>query len=105
MHTLRTALVLFLALLAAGAVQAFEDIALQVDMHEGKVVTALEGKLTIIKKDGDNAAFAVSAEAKITRNQKPIALEELKEGDLVKVAVKREGNKEIAIAIDARSPE
>jgi hypothetical protein len=71
----------------------------------GKVVSAGDSKLVIVDDDGDNEEFEVSSKTTITRNQKPADLDDLQEGDLVKVVAQRSGTKYVAVKIDARAPE
>ncbi len=75
------------------------------DLLAGKVVSAGDGKLVIVDDDGDNEEFEVTAKTKITRNQKEADLDDLQEGDLVKVKAQRKGVKFVALQIDARTPE
>ena len=59
------------------------------DSHEGIVVKAGDGKLTMTDKDGKNEHMhKVAAETKITCDGKPCKLEDLKEGFQVKVTLK-----------------
>ena len=81
------------------------SLALAEEKLEGKVVSAGDGKLVIVDDDGDNEEFEVSAKTKITRNQKEADLDDIQEGDLVKVKARRDGTKYIAVQIDARAPE
>jgi Cu/Ag efflux protein CusF len=75
------------------------------DIHEAKVVRAGDGKLEIVEKDGDNVTLSVPASTKVTRNEKPAALDDLKEGDIVDIKVSRKGSKLVALRIDAIAPE
>ena len=81
------------------------SLALAEEKLEGKVVSAGDGKLVIVDDDGDNEEFEVSAKTKITRNEKEADLDDIQEGDLVKVKAHRNGTKYIAVQIDARAPE
>ena len=61
--------------------------------HEGKVVKAGDGKLTMTDKDGNNKHMHnVSASATITRDGKDSKLADLKEGDLIKVTTNTDSN-------------
>jgi Domain of unknown function (DUF5666) len=80
-------------------------LALAEEKLEGKVVSAGDGKLVIVDDDGDNEEFEVSSKTKITRNEKPADLDDLQEGDVVKVTAQRSGVKYVALKIEARAPE
>jgi hypothetical protein len=59
--------------------------------HEGKVVKAGAGKLTMTDKDGGNQhTHDVAADAVITCDGKACKLEDLKEGTFIKVTMKDE---------------
>jgi hypothetical protein len=59
--------------------------------HEGKVVKAGAGKLTMTDKDGKNEhTHDIAADAAITCDDKACKLEDLKEGTFVKVTMKDE---------------
>jgi hypothetical protein len=92
-------------LAAVAAPDASSSLFAAEDKLEGKVVSAGDGKLVIVDDDGDNEEFEVSAKTKITRNQKAADLDDLQEGDLVKVTAQRRGTKYVALQIEARSPE
>jgi hypothetical protein len=63
----------------------------QAKTHEGKVVKAGDGKLTMTDKDGKNEhTHAVGADAKITCDGKECKLEDLKAGTAVTVTMKDE---------------
>ena len=90
---------------AAGAPVAADAALLADENLVGKVVSAGDGKLVIVDDDGDNEEFEVTAKTKITRNQKEADLDDLQEGDLVKVKAQRKGVKFVALVIEARAPE
>lgn len=69
--------------------------------HEGKVVKAAEGKLTMTDKEGKEHTHPVAADAKITCDGKDCKLEDLKAGYRVKVTTKDDSN--TAIRIEAQS--
>ncbi|MBI1902521.1 MAG: hypothetical protein HYS13_15580 [Planctomycetia bacterium] len=73
--------------------------------HEGKVVTAANGKLTMTDKEGKNqATHTVSPTARISCDGKACKLEDLKAGFTVKVTVdKAIDGKEQAVQIAATS--
>ena len=72
--------------------------------HEGKVVTAANGKLTMTDKEGNKATHDVSPTARITCDGKACKLEDLKAGFAVKVTLdKAIDGKEQAVQIAATS--
>jgi uncharacterized protein (TIGR03000 family) len=75
--------------------------------HEGKIVKAADGKLTMTNKDGSNRhTHDVSADAKITSDGKEVKLDELKEGYFVKVTTNTDDNdKSTVTRIEARETE
>jgi hypothetical protein len=75
-------------------------------IHEGKVVKAADGRLTMTDTDGSNRqTHVVARDAKITCDGKECKLEDLKEGCTVKVTLEpaRQGGT-WATKIEARSP-
>lgn len=74
-------------------------------MHDGMVVSAGDGKLVMTDKDGGNKhTHNVAVDAKITFDGKEIKLEDLKEGNFVKVTTNTDDNgKTWAIKIEARA--
>jgi len=71
--------------------------------HEGLVVKAGDGKLTMTDKDGKNQhTHDVAADAKITCDGKECALDKLEKGCTVKVTVEKKGDKEQATRIEAK---
>jgi hypothetical protein len=79
-----------MVLVALALVMLFAQPALAAEeTHEGIVVKAGQGKLTMTDKDGKNQhTHNVPLEAKITCDGKPCRLEDLKEGFSVKVTTK-----------------
>ncbi len=73
------------------------------EVHEGKVLSAGDDKLTILDSDGENETFAVTAETKITLDGKPVQLNDLQSGFPVKVKAVRKGDKYSATSIEART--
>ena len=75
--------------------------------HEGKIVKAADGKLTMTNKDGSNRhTHDVSADAKITSDGKEVKLDELKEGYFVKVTTNTDDNDKTTVTrIEARETE
>jgi hypothetical protein len=73
--------------------------------HEGMVVTAGDGKLAMTDKDGSNKhTHNVAVDAKITFDGKEVKLEDLKEGNFVKVTTNTDDNgKTWAIKIEAKA--
>jgi hypothetical protein len=71
--------------------------------HEGIVVKAGEGKLTMTDKDGKNEhTHQVARDAQITCDGKQCRLEDLKQGFQIKVTVEKRGNLETATKIEAK---
>jgi hypothetical protein len=75
------------------------------EVHEGKILLAKDGKITLQDKDGNSEVFAVAADAKITLDGKPANLGDLANGNVAKVTVKTVGDKKTAIAIEAKEKE
>ena len=72
------------------------------DSHEGMVVKAGDGKLTMTDKDGKNEhTHDVAADAKISCDGKDCKLEDLKKGTKVKVTTAKKGDKTAATKIEA----
>lgn len=69
-------------------------------MHEGTVVSAGAGKLTIKDKGGKDQSFAVDGTTRITVNGKPGRLEELKESTRVQVMIDDKGKVLTVATID-----
>ena len=66
--------------------------------HDGTVVSAVGGKLTMVDKDGKNEhSHMIAATTKITLDGKAAKLEDLKKGDVVKVTTD-DGGKVTAVA-------
>ena len=96
--TLVTALAL--ALLAAPALAADKD-----STHEGTVVKAGDGKLTMTDKDGKNEhSHNVATDAAITCEGKKCKLADLKKGYTVKVTLGKQDGKDVATKIEAKKP-
>lgn len=75
----------------------------KVNTHEGKVVKAADGKLTMTDKDGKNQhTHIIPADAKITSEGKAAKLQDLKPGMNVKVTTEKKGDKVVVISVDAR---
>ncbi len=84
----------------------FNGASLSLGIHEGKVVSAEDGKLVIVDEvDGDNEAFDVVADTKITLDGKLVDLEDLAAGHSVKVTSKQRKGRTVAAVIEARSSE
>jgi uncharacterized protein (TIGR03000 family) len=73
--------------------------------HEGKVVKAGDGKLTMTGKDGSKQhTHDVPATAAITRDGKTSKLDDLKEGDMVTVTMSKDDKgKDLVTKIEAHS--
>ena len=71
--------------------------------HEGKVVKAESGKLTISDKEGKNEqTLAITDDTKVTCDGKPCKVEDLKAGYPVKVKVEKKEDKLQVVSVDAR---
>ncbi len=80
----------------------FSSFALAADeVHQGKVLLAKDGKITLQDKDGNSEVFTVAAEAKITFDGKAVILDEIAIGSVAAVTVKVSGDKKVATAIEA----
>ncbi len=78
-------------------------LALAADKHEGKVVEAGKGKLTMTDMDGSNQhSHTVATNAKITRDGKTAKLDDLKKGDVINVTLGEQSGKPVATEIVAR---
>jgi Cu/Ag efflux protein CusF len=95
----------FLLALIVSALVPDQALAAEEEIREAKVVRAGDGVLEIVEKDGDNVTLKVPASAKVTRNEKKASLEDLKQGDIVDIKASRQGDKLIALTIDAIAPE
>lgn len=85
---------------------ALSSVAIAADeVHEGKVLLAKDGKITLQDKDGNSEVFAVAADAKITLDGKTAKLVEIASGNVAKVTVKTAGDKKTATVIEAKSKE
>jgi uncharacterized protein (TIGR03000 family) len=72
--------------------------------HEGKVVKAGDGKLTMTDMDGNKHMHNVAASATVTRDGKDAKLSDLKEGDVIKVTTQTDSmGKNLAVKIEART--
>ena len=72
--------------------------------HEGLVVKAGDGKITMTDKDGQNEhTHDVDKDAQITCDGKACKLEDLKKGFMVKVSAEKKGDKSVALKIEAKS--
>lgn len=90
------ALVLALIIVATPVLAAGEA-------HEGLVLNAGDGKLTMTDKDGKNEhTHMVADDAKITRAGKDIRLNDLKKGDAVTVTTAKKAGKEMAVKIECK---
>jgi Cu/Ag efflux protein CusF len=95
----------FVLAVAAGLV-AFATPALADEKegtHEGKVVKAEKGKLTMTDKDGKKEhSHDIGADAKITMDGKEAKLEDLKAGTMVKVTAEKKGDKVVVTKVEAK---
>ena len=91
-------------LLVGLALTSLASAALVVDeVHEGKVLQAKDGKISVQDKDGNSEVFSVAPDAKITLDGKAVKLEEIATGNVAKVTVKTTGDKKTATMIEAKS--
>jgi hypothetical protein len=71
--------------------------------HEGTVVKAENGKLTMTGKDDKREhSHDVPATAKVTCDGKECKLEDLKKGYTVKVTIEKKDNRNVVTKIDAK---
>lgn len=71
--------------------------------HQGKVVSAGDGKLTMTNMAGQNQhTHEVPAEATITCDGKTCGLSDLKAGDVVTVTLDQKGDKTVITTIEAK---
>lgn len=71
--------------------------------HEGKVVKAEAGKLTMTDKDGKNEhTHTIPAGAKVTCDGKECKVEELKPGSRVKVTTEKKEDKVVVVSVEAK---
>jgi hypothetical protein len=76
--------------------------ALAADTHEGMVVKAGDGKLTMTDKDGNNEkTHDIADTAKITCDGKECKLGDLKKGFKVKVTTEKKDDKVVVTKVDA----
>ena len=74
--------------------------------HEGKVVKAEKGTLTMTDKDGKKEhTHAIGADAKISCDGKDCKLEELKPGTMVKVTAEKKGDKVVVTKVEGKKSE
>jgi hypothetical protein len=91
---------------AAALSVSFESLRAADEIHEGKVISVGEGKITVFdKRDSENDTFIVNAQTKILRNGKPAKLSDVQPGDMAKVTAMADGNKLIAKEVSATAPE
>jgi hypothetical protein len=89
-------------LLVGLALTSFASVAVD-EVHEGKVLQAKDGKISLQDKDGNSEVFEVAPDAKIMLDGKAVKLEEIAIGNIAKVTVKTVGDKKTATVIDAKS--
>jgi Cu/Ag efflux protein CusF len=89
------------AMLVCWGAQSFADD-VKPGTHEGKVVKAEVGKLTMTDKDGKNEhVHAIPVGTKITCDGKDCKLTDLKAGYPVKVTVEQKGDKSVVTKVEA----
>ncbi|MBP3955524.1 hypothetical protein J8F10_09550 [Gemmata sp. G18] len=71
--------------------------------HEGKVVKAEAGKLTMTDKEGKKEhTHVIPATAKVTCDGKECKVEDLKPGSTVKVTTEKKEDKLVVISVEAK---
>jgi len=93
-----------LALAVFVAAPALAEKAAKGNTHEGTVVQAGDGKLTMMGKDKKEHSHEVADNAVITCEGKKCKLEDLKKGFMVKVTVAKVGDKTEVTKIEAKKP-
>lgn len=92
-----------LAILALVCLVGALALAADEDTHEGLVVKAGDGKLTMTDKEGKKEhTHAVTKDAKITCEGKECKLDDLKKGFKVKVTTEGKGEKAAVTKIEAK---
>ena len=82
---------------------AMNALALAADSHQGKVVSAGDGKLTMTDTAGKNQhSHEVAADAAISCEGKTCGLTDLKAGDSITVTLDKKGDKTVATKIEAK---
>lgn len=100
---LKSTLLLIVVALAALFLTGAPVLADEAKTHEGIVVKAGEGKLTMTDKDGKNEhTHNVAADAVIRCDNKECKLDDLKKGYKVKVTVEKKDDKERVTRIEAQ---
>ena len=77
--------------LMISAACSYQVLAADPQLHEGTVVSATAGKLTIKDMAGKDQSFSIDGTTKVTVNGKPGRLEDLKESMPVQVMVDDKG--------------
>ena len=90
------------SLLLVGLVLSCAVVAVD-EVHEGKVLLAKDGKISLLDKDGNSEVFEVAPDAKITLDGQPAKLDEIAGGNRAKVTVKTTGDKKLATVIEVKS--
>lgn len=94
----------FAATLAAAVLLALIIVpSLAAESKKGKIISAGNAKVTIQDLDGKSHTFAVTKDAKITRDGKAAKLEQLVKGDSATVTTELKESEVFASAIDAVS--
>ena len=92
----------FVAAFALAALVSSTAVAAE-KTHEGTVVSALAGKLTMVDKDGKNEhSHMVGTATKVSLDGKAAKLEDLKKGDAVKVTTDDAGKVTVIAATRAK---
>jgi hypothetical protein len=99
--TYRTLPLFLVAFVALALVLGTSAPVMADDTHDGTVVKAGDGKLTITGADKKDLTVDVAKDAKITCDGKDCKLEDLKKDIKVKVTTKKDGDKTVASKIEA----
>jgi len=73
------------------------------DMHQGKVVGTVTGKLTMTDVEGKNQhTMSIPMNAVVTREGKTVPLTELQPGDMITVSTEKKGEASEVIKVEAK---
>ena len=92
-----------LGLLAAMLALVYATTAQAEDVHEGKVVSISNGKLTMTDMDGKNEhSHTVPKDATITCDGKTCKLDDLTKGCLVTITREKKGDEMVVVKVEAK---
>ena len=74
-----------------------------VEMHEGQIVSAGKGRITIIQAQDKELSMEVAQDAMVLLNNSPSTLEKLTFGDRATLKVETRDNKQVVTLVDAKS--